>query len=266
MSHGVGPGLAAQQQRIADIKAAMRREKAVLGKPLSKQPSLSPSPSSPSARSPSPSTSSSSSEPALSAARAPLTWSRVQERMRMLHAWDAKCTVEAAAVRLLERETQQDMEASMGRKTALMEQLHHLCREEVLLKSSESALQGDLAALSDEREKLEVLRTASAKQLQSTAHSNLQRLQQLDDARQGFERRKALREKERQALREEVAELDGRAIDLEAKVAATVQRIADHERTARLVEANLHNSERSRVETLQREVGRLMSQLEVEES
>jgi hypothetical protein len=257
----------AQEKRIAEMKAAIRREQEAL-KTASLQKADPPHPNNDSHASSSSSraSSASSSTGDPSPSSSPLMWTRVQERMRVLHAWEAKCVVEEEAVQQLEREVQRDMEASMGRKAALMERLQRLCHEEALLKSTESLLEDNVVAMSVEREKREASVEQRHQQQQSSIQQNLQRRQQLQDAQRDFKRRKALRQAERQSLKEEIADLDTRTAATETKIAATVQRISDQERQVHLSEVNLREREQSRIEALQHEVCRLASQLEVHDS
>ncbi|KPI90350.1 hypothetical protein ABL78_0577 [Leptomonas seymouri] len=264
MSLPVERDLVAHDRRIVNTEAPTKPVKPALDERLSNAPSLSFSPSSSNASSPVTSAAT-SSEPVVPPQRVSWTWMHVQQRMRMLHAWDAKCTVEEQAVRQLEREAQQDMDDSMSRKSALMEQLQRLCREEMLLNSSESLLQSEIAALASGREKLAESCRAAEKQRRITVDNNAQRHQQLEEAQQDFERRKALHEEERQEVREETAELDARTADLEAKIVATVQRIADQERKVRFLEADILEAEQTRIEALQREVSCLLSHLEAQD-
>lgn len=174
--------------------------------------------------------------------------------------------VEEAAVRQLEREVQSDMEASLGRKGALLEQLQHLCREETLLTSSEALLVEEEGTLAKEEDRMNESYQKGEQQLQTTARNNLQRLQQLEGAQLAFEQQKLLREQERQALREDIAKLDARAAEAEAEIVVTVQRMSDEERRIRLAAVNSREREQSRLEVLQLEVRRLSSQLTAEDS
>lgn len=243
-----------QQRRIADLKAAVQREQSR----LQQHPSPPPSPVGQSSSS---SSSAASSAVALPLPGRPFTWTRVQERMRTLHALDAKCSVEDAAVRQAEREVQGAMEASLGRKAALMAQLEHICREEALLSAAETLLNENSTRLAKAEEAMTNTRTALAQQVQETAESNRRRRHQLASAADSFEQRRAFREKERQSLREDVAKIDARVAAMEAQTRATVQRVSDGERKIRLEEANLRTGERRRIESLQLEVRRLCSEV-----
>lgn len=256
-----------QQRRIADVKAAIKREKAMLDQAPLLCSSCSPSDSNPGSTTSSTNTSRSNAihrEPSPSAQ--PLTWTRVQERMRVLHAWEAKCTVEEAAVRELETDVQRDMAASMGRKAALMEQLQSISHEEAALKSMEALLSNDVAALSSKRAKIKELCNASEQRLQHTRHSNHERRQQLKDAQLEFERRNAARAKELQAMKDDVAEAGARATETELAISATVQRISDQERRIHLVEVSMREREQARIDSVKREISRLLLQLEAEGS
>lgn len=204
------------------------------------------------------------SEPA---GRPPLHWAGVQQRARALHAWDAKCDVEEAAVRQLETEAHAAMEAATGRKAALMEELQHLCREEAAVKQAERALAAEADALAAEAARAEEQRLRAAERLQGGQSTNVLRQRDLRTAQRAFAQAQERRAGEVRRVRDEIGDMEKCTRAVEVDMAQLAQRLSDHERRLALDVDAMCTAERARLTAVERQVAHLLSALEgVEES
>lgn len=187
---------------------------------------------------------------------------RIQNRARALHAWEAKYGVEEAAVRQLEAEAQVAMEATLGRKAALMEDLRHLCREDALLSKDEATLRAEEDALQAQSTAIDGQSRTAAAQALVASSANARRRQELQEAQREFAQTKARHADTLQSLTAEIRQVEESTAGAEVQAQLLVQLIADKERNLALEAERIRGRQRDRLATLERQIGHLLTQLQ----
>ncbi|KAK7197804.1 hypothetical protein NESM_000733500 [Novymonas esmeraldas] len=203
------------------------------------------------------------SNPAPAASREPpAQWTRLQDRARALHAWEAKCGVEEVAVRSLEVQAQADMEAVLGRKAALMEELQHLCREDALLREEEAAVKAEEENLYTATSTRATEDSAADAAVRAAASTNARRRRELQEAHRGLEQTQLRHAESIQCASAELDDLEAAAADAALRVDRTAHRLMDLERRLARDTEGARSRELERLAALEHHVRDLLCQLE----